>query len=433
MGKIRHEAHDGIYGFIEFNNLEKELIDSAPFQRLRSIHQLAMCFQVYPGATHKRFEHSLGVMEMASRIFDRVIDCRQEDRVYDRVKEELQPNRINHWRQVLRIAALLHDVGHLPFSHAAEEELLPEDWNHERLTAEIIRHSEISDVLQRATPSIKPDDVVDLAWDVRKRAKVEKGFVLSPWKTLLNEILTGNIFGADRIDYLLRDSWHAGVAYGKFDSIRLVDGLRTVMDPNQEEITLGLELGSIHAAEALLVARYFMYTQVYFHDVRRAYDLHLKEFLKATLLGGKFPSDWRELLTVTDHEILAALREVATNPNHPYHNLASPLMKRKHFRTIYEHTYTAKRKRPTIFEDLAKFACEAFGGASVRTDRYGPKAERNDFWVLTENGSLESSLEVSGIIAGLPPLEFGFLFVAPALQETAKSRIDTKLKELLAE
>src|SRR5438132_12156317 len=121
MAKVCNEVRDGLYGFIEFDNLEKELIDSAPFQRLRGVHQLAMCFQVYPGATHKRFEHSLGAMEMATRIFDRVIDCRHGDRVYNRIEEEMQAARKASWRQVLRVAALLHDVGHLPFSHAAEE------------------------------------------------------------------------------------------------------------------------------------------------------------------------------------------------------------------------------------------------------------------------------------------------------------------------
>src|SRR6204780_2997479 len=136
MSKVRHEARDGLYGFIEFDNLEKELIDSGPFQRLRCIHQLAMCYQVYPGATHKRFEHSLGVMEAATRIFDGVFNRRLPDNVHRRVENEL--DRLDYWKRVVRVAALLHDVGPLPFSHAAEEELLPAGWNHERLTADII-------------------------------------------------------------------------------------------------------------------------------------------------------------------------------------------------------------------------------------------------------------------------------------------------------
>jgi len=126
---------------------------------------------------------------------------------------------------------------------------------------------------------LKPQDVADLCWDVRKRAKIAPKFSLSPWKTLLNEIITCNTFGADRVDYLSRDSWHAGVPYGRSDFQRLIDGSRTLIYPATEEIALGLELGAIHSAEAPLLARYFIYTQVYFHDLRRAYDMHLKEFL----------------------------------------------------------------------------------------------------------------------------------------------------------
>ena len=328
MGKVRHEVRDGLYGFIEFDDLEKELIDSRPFQRLRCIHQLAMCYQVYPGATHKRFEHSLGVMAAATRIFDSVFNRRISDAVHERIKAELEPDQIAYWRRVVRLAALLHDVGHLPFSHAAEEALLPAGWNHERLTADIILQSEIHQILHAARPMVDPQDVVDLCWDVRKRAKVDPKFALSPWKTLLNEVITGNTFGADRIDYLLRDSWHAGVAYGRFDHQRLIDGLRTAIDPATEEITLGLDIGAIHSAEALLLARYFMYTQVYFHDVRRAYDMHLKEFLLGYLTKfgtGKFPTDWSEMLKYTDHEVLVALRDATASPDDDLHKLAVAL------------------------------------------------------------------------------------------------------------
>jgi uncharacterized protein len=172
---------------------------------------------------------------------------------------------------------------------------------------------------------IDPEDVVDLAWDIRKRAKVEPRFALSPWKTLLNEIITGNTFGADRIDYLLRDSWHAGVHYGRFDPAPLIAGLRAVLDPNNEEVTLGLNFGALHAAEALLVARYFMYTQVYFHDVRRVYDLHLRDFLRASLPGGRFSTDWRELLKISDQEILVNLRVASVDDRNRLNELAQRL------------------------------------------------------------------------------------------------------------
>ena len=434
MAKTRHEVRDGIHGFIEFNNLEKSLIDSMPFQRLRNIHQLAMTYQVYPGATHKRFEHSLGVMEIATRIFKRVFDKRLNDQVEERIADELEPaSKKEYWLSVLRIAALLHDVGHLPFSHAAEADLLPEGWDHERLTAEIIRNSEIATILNTTRPKIDPEDIIDVAYSVKNRLKHQPNFQLTPWKTLLNEIITGNTFGADRIDYLLRDSWHAGVAYGRFDPDRLIDGLRLVIDPESDDITLGLDDGGIHAAEALLLARYFMYTQVYFHDVRRVYDQHLQDFLVAWLPEGKFPVAWEELIKITDNEVLAAMSAALTDPNNPLNELAARVMKRQHFRTVNSLVSSNKIRRPTIFNDMLLFAKESWGEGNVRFSTYGPKSESNNFLVLNDDGSVESSILASGVIANLPPIEIGLIFAHPSIKGEAKNKIDAHLKVLLEE
>lgn len=114
---VKHEIRDPIHGFIRFDSHEREVINSAPYQRLREIHQLAMTYLVYPGATHKRFEHCLGVMELASRIYDTVTDPANIYR--DSVRalfSSLNPHRLYYWRTVLRMAALCHDLGHLPFS-----------------------------------------------------------------------------------------------------------------------------------------------------------------------------------------------------------------------------------------------------------------------------------------------------------------------------
>lgn len=433
MPKQTHELRDAIHGFILFDQLDKRVIDSAPMQRLRCIHQLAMCYHVYPGATHKRFEHSLGVMEVATRIFDRLFDGRLPDKVQERIAGELEPQRKAYWRRVVRLGGFLHDVGHLPFSHAAEEALLPEGWNHERITAEVIRHSEIGTILKSERPPIDPEDVIDVAWDVKKRAKTEPGRTLSPWKTLLNEIVCGNTFGADRIDYLLRDSCHAGVAYGRFDPDRLISGLTALIDPSNDEIALGLNIGAIHSAEALLLARYFMYTQVYFHDVRRIYDLHLKEFLMGWLPEGKFPSDWRELTKITDHEVLAAMRKSVFDQSAPLCELASRTQGRKHFRTVYELISTHKKKRPTILADLYQAAISEYGRDHMRMDSYGPKSETNDFLVQTEDGAVESSLQVSGVIANVPPVEIGLIFANPEIGDQARRWAEDKVKALLTQ
>ncbi len=431
-GTLRHKVRDGIHGFVAFDNVEKALIDSGPFQRLRDIHQLAMCYQVYPGARHTRFEHSIGVMAVADRIFGRIfLEDRVPDPVRQRIPEELLPKSLDYWRGVVRVAALLHDVGHLPFSHAAEDELLPAGWNHERLTVEILRSTEIASILQDPRPRIDPKDVVDLAWDVRKRAKVEPDFKLSPWKFLLSEIITGNTFGADRIDYLLRDSWHAGVGYGRFDPDRLIDGLRVVIDDTTDEVALGLDIGGIYSAEALLLARYFMFTQVYFHDVRRAYDLHLKDFLKDWLPDGRLPSDWSEIQKHSDSRIIAELRAVYLDPSHDLYRHAARLVGREHFRTIYKLVPGHRKREPEILARLYEAAVDKFDAERVRLDVYGPKGEANDFPVVTESGDIVRSQQVSEVIANLPPVEFGLIFVEATEKTNAKKWMDDRVHQLL--
>ncbi len=432
MTKLQHEVRDGIQGFVLFDEFEKTLIDSAPVQRLRCINQLAMCYQVYPAATHKRFEHSVGVMQFATRIFDSLFDGRHSDGVQARIASQLHGDQKSYWKRVVRFAGLLHDVGHLPFSHAAESALLPDGWNHERLTAEIIRNSEIADLLNKVIPVVQPEDVIDVAWDVTKRIKHEPtGWSLGPWKTLLNEIICGNTFGADRIDYLMRDSWHAGVAYGKFDPVHLIAGLTPVIHPETEEIALGLDIGAIHTAESLLMARFFMYSQVYFHDVRRVYDLHLKEFLQVWLPEGTFSTNWQDFLKMTDHEVLAAMRESAEDEANEHHELAARVLNRKHFRTAYEAVAPHKKRRPSIFNEVLEFANEEFGSDNVRSDKYNPEPETNDFLVLLEDDSVESSLQVSSVIANVPRTDIDLIFVAPDIKEKAKSQIAAKVRSLL--
>ncbi len=415
MPKIDHEIRDALYGLIGFDSNERALIDSEPVQRLRCIHQLGMSHFVYPGANHTRLEHSIGVMDIAARAFDVVFSRNQSDEIRRLLGQHLERDALAYWRRVIRAAALLHDIGHLPFSHAAEKDLLPTGWNHERLTAAMIRESEIADRLGDQVPPVKVEDVVDVAWDIRKRTKLEDpSWTLEPMKMILNELLCGNTFGADRIDYLLRDSWHAGVAYGRFDPDRLIRGLCLVVDPVSNDPVVGLDRGALHAAEALLLARYFMYTQVYFHDVRRAYDLHLKEFLVSWLPGGRFSSDWREILKVTDHEVMSAMRRAAANSAEPGHEEAKRILKRQHFRTVYELSTTHLARRPLVVQDVFDEIARRVGEASVRYDRYEPQSEPNEFWVTDEAGTVLSSLTESGVIPQLPLAQVGLVLAHPA-------------------
>src|SRR5271163_4386054 len=272
MGEIR----DPIHVFVRFLPDEEKIIGSRAFQRLRYIHQLALTYLVYPGATHRRFEHCLGVMEVASRIYDVVTNPQNiyHESVRTFVPGERDRLKHEYWRRVLRYAALCHDLGHIPFSHAAED-LLPAGWDHERLSQEIIVGEEFAPLWKEL--KIQAEDVAKLALG-KKKCKLE----FSDWEAVLSEIIVGNVFGADRIDYLLRDSYHAGVSYGRFDHYRLIDTLRILptSQKDSQEPELGIERGGLESAESLLWARYFMYTQLYFHPTRRIYDIHLKEFLK---------------------------------------------------------------------------------------------------------------------------------------------------------
>lgn len=162
MAKRSHEIRDPIHVFVRVTSDERDVLNSRAFQRLRYVHQLAMTYLVYPGATHRRFEHSLGVMELASRVFDIATDSSNiSDDVRELLPEVDDPFKKTYWRQVLRIAALCHDVGHLPFSHAAEKELLPPGVTHEQLTRNILLDDELGSILDNL--KIQRSDVVKLA------------------------------------------------------------------------------------------------------------------------------------------------------------------------------------------------------------------------------------------------------------------------------
>ena len=254
-------------------------------------------------------------MELATRVFDVVTNPENVHlQVRSLMPEIAQQSRLDYWRRVVRMAALCHDIGHLPFSHAAEE-LLPKGWSHERIGADMIKSPEMRSIWDALRPHLMPEDIAKLA--VGPKILTSEQF--STWETVLSEIITGDAFGVDRMDYLLRDSHHAGVSYGKFDHYRLLDTLRILPHHASTEPALGIEEGGVHSAEALLLARYFMYTQVYYHHIRRMYDRHLVDFLKSWLPDGRFPIIPDQAIRYTDVEamnaILKTARELASVDN----------------------------------------------------------------------------------------------------------------------
>ena len=417
MAKHLHEIRDPIHGFIRVDSQERKILDSRPFQRLRHIHQLAMTYLLYPGATHRRFEHSLGVMELAGRVFDIVT---REDNCTDAARAVIPVNDLPYWRRVVRMAALCHDIGHLPFSHAAEKELLPKGWSHERITDELVRSS---DMAQRWKDiKVQPEDVAKLALGPKEFGpKKHRTVEYSPWESILAEIIVGDAFGVDRMDYLLRDSHHAGVAYGRFDHFRLIDTLRILPKPGSDAPTLGCEEGGLHSVEALLLARYFMYTQLYFHPVRRIYDYHLKEFLKAWLPAGRFSTKLAKHLAMTDNEVTSAILAAAHARRCPGQDHARRIVERDHYRLLYERNPEDVAVNPAAAESVASAARVKFGEATVHYFSYKEKNRRLEFPVRYHDGRVVSCLLASDVLNHIPEVSVEFVFIAPESRPEAEA------------
>jgi HD superfamily phosphohydrolase len=432
MPKYLHELRDPVHGFVQIDTDERRIVDSWPLQRLRHIHQLALSYLVYPGVTHRRFEHSLGVMELAGRVYDVVT---RPDALTDEVRGLLpreigNPGFHEYWRRVVRIAALCHDIGHPPFSHAAEKALLPSGWSHERMTAELVLAEPIRSLLSAMTPPVRPDDVVKLAVGPEKAAA---GTTFSNWEALLAEIIVDDAFGVDRMDYLLRDSLHAGVVYGRFDHFRLIDTMRILPapGPGPNEPTLGVEWGGLKSAEALLLARYFMYSQVYFHPVRMAYDLHLIDFLRASLPNGVLPTDVGDHLRLTDNEVLVAMVVAANDSSKPGHEPAKAIIERNHFKVLYERNPTDLEVNPDAVALVAAAASQAIGSDAIKTQRVVDTGGSVDFPVLMKDGRVASSKVMSEPLSRLPAIAVDYVFVAPEARQQAEEWLAANRAELI--
>ncbi|WP_276357709.1 HD domain-containing protein [Cohnella caldifontis] len=221
-----------------------KLIDTPEFQRLRRIRQLGTSYLTFHGAEHSRFSHSLGVYEITRKIVT-----------------QFERNGFEDWPQEERLvslcAALLHDVGHGPFSHSLEQVF---GTDHERWTCDIILgDTEIRRVLREADESL-PERIASVI-----RKNYEKSIVVS---------LVSSQMDADRMDYLLRDSYFTGVHYGTFD----LDRILRVLRPFQGRIVV--KESGMHAVEAYLMSRYQMYWQVYFHPVTRSSEIVLRSIFK---------------------------------------------------------------------------------------------------------------------------------------------------------
>ncbi len=273
--KVAAEIRDPIHGYIYVDEDEREIIDSAVFQRLRRIRQLSGAHITYPGAQHSRFEHLIGSMYLAGLAASRLVS--KTDLGQDQVKE-------------VKMAALLHDIGHGPFSHLFEEVLAEKrNVSHEDLAKRVIRETEVKDILQR------------YGYDTGVVSELAVG--LSPDRPLYMNELVGGGLSVDTMDYLPRDSYFTGVEYGEVDIHRIINSFDVV------EGRLALDQAALYAFEALLIARYEMFRAVYFHRTVRAAEIML---IRAVSLADESLNltaieDLPRFLTLTDEVTLYLL------------------------------------------------------------------------------------------------------------------------------
>lgn len=272
---------DPIWNNIRLDTLALELVDTPVFQRLRYVRQLGLTYLVYPGATHTRFEHALGAYHLC-----RIAIALLRDRDIADVSEEECT--------VTTIAALLHDVGHYPFSHALEEIGAT---HHEQVATALITTGEVAAILRARLGEDAPEHITAL--------------IRGESQTPLQGLVAGSL-DLDKIEYLKRDAHMCGVAYGEIDVDRLINSMVLVGDPVTGLQTVGVAEKGLSALESLLFAKYQMYRNVYWHHAVRSATAMYKRLVEDACISGVLRQE--QLADFTDEGLLFFLAEHAPSP-----------------------------------------------------------------------------------------------------------------------
>ncbi len=274
------EINDPIHGFIGLTDIEAKIINSLPYQRLRRIKQLSGGHFVYPTAEHTRFGHCIGVMYLAGLSGKRLLN-----------RMGLGDQKL----QEVRIAGLLHDIGHGPFSHVFEEVMIEKrGMNHEDVTEWLILKSELGDMLE--ADGISKKRIGNL---VRGRQKTKRDSIIAG-------IVAGQI-DSDKMDYLIRDSFYCGVNYGLVDIHRLIDSIEISKDYQMQ-----FDIAARGALESFLVARYEMFLNVYYHKTVRSVEVMLIKLIDAAdnILKLTSFSTPEEFLELDDMSLISRIRSI---------------------------------------------------------------------------------------------------------------------------
>lgn len=377
MHSYPYKVLDPIHGFIRFDALEQKVIDSLPFQRLRYIRQMGVTYFLYPGTNHTRFEHSLGVMELATRIFDVLFS--KENQI---INLQLSQEELLYWRRIIRLAALCHDMGHLPFSHTAEKVVLGPK-GHEKMTYKILQDRSMN-FIKETLGERALEDIIKLAIDSDVLASVASHLTMTPLEGLFAKIITEDNFGADRIDYLIRDAHYTGVGYGHFDYHQLIDTLRIL--PHEGTLTLGIIASGIQSVESLWIARYLMHARVYKLPKSCAYTAHMQRYMGDL----PFSLELEAYLSQSDNTILADMTGSS-------HKDAQVLLKKvEPYKALL---LTEKKQR--LIQEKQKEIMQLFGDA-IMLELGSTSRGSRAFWVYEEGNQLISSEEYSEFLKLIP-------------------------------
>lgn len=414
------KIYDPIHGFIKFDENEKVLIDSFPFQRLHYIHQLGGSYLVFPGATHTRFAHALGMMELATKIYQWL--CKNERPDLFHFLPRSGSSKYIYWKKVIRLAALCHDLGQLPFSFVPDNDFF-EHGGHERWTLKIIRSKALEKVWEKINsemlyaPSQREEDLIDdvikisLGEETLKEIDPEKDYEFDNWQRILSDIINGTFFGAERIDHLLRDSKFTGVVYGLFDYLQLIESLRILPESESktENLKLGIDENGVESCEALVLALHFMHKRVYQNSTVRAYNFHLKRFLKNIYSQSDVLNDIGKFLSQNDPVILNELSLAAKNKMHIGHEDAKILINRKdRFKAISISDKISER-------DLIKFKNKYdISDENIAWEIFEKKEEMNlTFPVAKHHLTIIKAMDSSTLFSCLPSNRSNWVYVAP--------------------
>lgn len=426
-------VRDPVHGFIAFNDWERTIIDHPAFQRLRRIRQLALSELVYPGSNHTRFAHALGTMDVATRMFDSIVS-KQWD--YLRNIRKYDEAGIRRDRQIVRLAALLHDVGHSPFSHSGEalfplNPLTGRKHHHEEYSSRIIETA-FCEVIEQHPGNenygIKASDVANVVSGVTNPSSPGSARRLI-WRPIVTSQLD-----ADRCDYLLRDSLHAGVSYGRYDLERILDTLNLGLDESGDTV-IAIEEGGWHAAEGLIIARYSMFTQVYFQRTRQALDHHV-EMVLSKLLRDQYgnpefpPPEQNELNNYLEWDDWMVMGKISSGEAGPD---GAAILRRNPSRRVYETSESPATKELEIFEQIFNELGDLVGFVRDAEKTWYSLGEQDlqivpDGQTEPRRGRPLSTL--SSIVGNMNPVSQKRIYVSPSDREEAMIKIhELKQKE----